>query len=102
MGAPSSAMACGAARDAGPAARAWLGGCAAALGADYALLGHVKPTESHPGAKPLGWEAFEALCRDRPMSIYAIGGLRRADLAEAKRRGAHGVALRSAAFGAGQ
>lgn len=75
---------------------------AAALGLDYALLGHVKPTASHPGAEPLGWDAFEVLCRDQPMPIYAIGGLTRADLAEAKRRGAHGVALRSAAFDASQ
>ena len=75
---------------------------AAALGLDYALLGHVNPTASHPGAQPLGWETFEALCRDQPMPIYAIGGLARADLPEAKRRGAHGVALRSAAFDVGQ
>lgn len=75
---------------------------AAGLGVDYALLGHVKPSASHSGAEPLGWEAFEALCRDQPMPIYAIGGLTRADLAEAKRRGAHGVALRSAAFDVGQ
>jgi thiamine monophosphate synthase len=32
------------------------------------------------------------------MPIYAIGGLVRADLVEARRRGAHGVALMSAAF----
>jgi thiamine monophosphate synthase len=32
------------------------------------------------------------------MPIYAIGGLMRADLAEARRRGAHGVALLGAAF----
>ena len=46
----------------------------------------------------LGWEGFAALVRDCPVPVYAIGGLTRADLAEAKRRGAHGVALRSAAF----
>ncbi len=72
---------------------------AAALGLDYAVVGPVKPTASHPGAAPLGWERFEDLVRGRPMPCYAIGGLTRADLAEAKRRGAHGVALRSAAFG---
>jgi 8-oxo-dGTP diphosphatase len=58
----------------------------------------VKPTPSHPGASPLGWDRFEALIRERPMPAYAIGGLTRADLGEAKRRGAHGIALRSAAF----
>jgi 8-oxo-dGTP diphosphatase len=71
---------------------------AALLGLDYAVVGPVKETSSHPGAKPMGWDAFEALAAGRPMPVYAIGGLTRADLAEARRRGAHGVALLSAAF----
>ena len=71
---------------------------AATLGLDYAVLGPVKETASHPGAAPLGWTAFEALAANRPMPVYAIGGLTRADLPEARRRGAHGVALLSAAF----
>jgi len=72
---------------------------AARLGVDYAVVGPVKPTASHPGARTLGWDGFAALARDRPMPVYAIGGLARADLPEARRRGAHGVALLSAAFG---
>ena len=72
---------------------------AAHLGLDYAVLGAVKPTASHPGATPLGWERFAELARDRPMPVYAIGGLTRADLPEARRHGAHGVALLTAAFG---
>ena len=71
---------------------------AADLGLDYAVVGAVKATASHPGATPLGWDRFEALARDRPMPVYAIGGLARADLPEARRRGAHGVALLTAAF----
>jgi len=71
---------------------------AAELGLDYAVVGPVNATPSHPGAQPLGWEAFGKLAADRPMPVYAIGGLTRADLAEARRRGAHGVALLSAAF----
>ena len=71
---------------------------AAALGLDYVVVGPVKPTASHPGAAPLGWDAFAALVKGCPLPAYAIGGLSRADLAEAKRHGAHGVALRSAAF----
>lgn len=73
---------------------------AAALGLDYAVLGPVAPTASHPQAASLGWERFGALARDRPMPVYAIGGLARADLAEARRHGAHGVALLSKAFAA--
>ena len=68
------------------------------IGVDYAVVGPVKATASHAGATPLGWDRFEALIRERSMPCYAIGGLTRADLAEAKRRGAHGVALRGAAF----
>ena len=73
---------------------------AARLGLDYVVVGPVKDTPSHPGAATLGWEGFAALVRGCPLPAYAIGGLTRADLAEAKRRGAHGVALRTAAFAA--
>jgi 8-oxo-dGTP diphosphatase len=69
------------------------------LGLDYVVVGPVKETASHPGAVSLGWDAFAALVKDCPLPAYAIGGLTRAELAEAKRHGAHGVALRSAAFG---
>lgn len=71
---------------------------AAALGLDYVVVGPVKATPSHPGAASLGWDGFAALVHDGPLPAYAIGGLARADLAEARRHGAHGVALRSAAF----
>ena len=68
------------------------------IGVDYAVVGPVKPTASHPGATPLGWQRFAELARHRPMPVFAIGGLTRADLAGARRHGAHGVALRGAAF----
>ena len=71
---------------------------AAELGVDYVVIGPVNPTPSHPNATPLGWERFAELVRHRPMPVYAIGGLTRADIAAARRQGAHGVALRSAAF----
>ncbi|MBZ0250256.1 MAG: thiamine phosphate synthase, partial [Burkholderiales bacterium] len=71
---------------------------AAQLGLDYIVVGPVKATPSHPGAATLGWEGFASLVRDCPLPAYAIGGLTRGDLAEARRHGAHGVALRTAAF----
>jgi 8-oxo-dGTP diphosphatase len=71
---------------------------AAGLGLDYVVVGPVKATPSHAGAALLGWEGFADLIRESPLPAYAIGGLTRADIAEAKRHGAHGVALRSAAF----
>ncbi|HEX4779256.1 MAG TPA: Nudix family hydrolase [Usitatibacter sp.] len=71
---------------------------AVSLGVDYVVLGPVKETPSHPGAEPLGWERFAALAQGLPMPVFAIGGLTRADLPEAARHGAHGVALLRAAF----
>jgi 8-oxo-dGTP diphosphatase len=71
---------------------------AAKIGVDYVVVGPVNATVSHPGATPIGWDRFGALIRDQPMPAYAIGGLARADLAPARERGAHGVALLGRAF----
>lgn len=65
---------------------------AAALGLDYALLGPVAPTRSHPGAPSLGWAGFAALAAHLPMPVLALGGLGAADMAAARDAGAHGVA----------
>lgn len=62
------------------------------LGADYAFLGPVLPTASHPGEPGIGWERFELLVRDFPIPVYAIGGLGPGDLEEAWLRGAQGIA----------
>lgn len=62
------------------------------IGADFAVLAPVCPTATHPGARPLGWEAFAALVDEVAIPVFALGGLRPADTAEAKRRGAQGVA----------
>lgn len=66
---------------------------AAALGLDYAVLGPVHPTASHPGAAALGWDAFAALKAHYPLPVFAIGGLRFTQLDEAWRAGAHGIAM---------
>jgi thiamine monophosphate synthase len=56
---------------------------AGALGLDYALLGHVQPTASHPGVTPLGWQGFAAVLADGiPLPVYALGGLKQQDLDE--------------------
>jgi 8-oxo-dGTP diphosphatase len=62
------------------------------LGLDYALLSPVCPTASHPGAKPLGWEGFAELVDAVGIPVLALGGLFPADLPEAKRHGAQGIA----------
>lgn len=65
---------------------------AARLGLDYALLSPVKPTATHPRARPLGWDGFAALADPAPIPVYALGGLGPADLDQAIRHGAQGVA----------
>ncbi|MGE0080934.1 MAG: Nudix family hydrolase [Thiohalomonadaceae bacterium] len=65
---------------------------AAAIGVDFAVLAPVQPTASHPGAPALGWEAFHALTELSRIPVYALGGLGPADLAQACRHGAQGIA----------
>lgn len=62
------------------------------LGCDFAVLGPVQPSASHPGAPALGWDAFEQLREQVSLPIYALGGLHPDDLAEARRHGAQGIA----------
>ena len=72
---------------------------AMALELDFAVLGPVKPTPSHPGAAALGWEGFARIARGTSIPVYAIGGMRRSDLEAAWRAGAHGIAMVSGAWG---
>jgi len=52
----------------------------------------VHPTASHPRAAALGWTSFGELCDTAPFPVYALGGLRREDLENARRAGAQGIA----------
>ncbi|GAB2502281.1 Nudix family hydrolase [Lysobacter humi (ex Lee et al. 2017)] len=65
---------------------------AQALDCDFAVLGSVQATASHPGVAPLGWQAFARLREGVALPIYAIGGLDASDLATARAHGAQGVA----------
>lgn len=62
------------------------------LALDYAVLGPIRATASHPGAAALGWARFAELVAGMPMPVFAIGGLGPQDLDEARAAGAHGVA----------
>ena len=68
------------------------------LDCDYAILGPVAPTATHPGARPLGWDAFAVLREPASLPIYAIGGLSPADLPAARAHGAQGIAAIRAFF----
>ena len=71
---------------------------AAALGCDFAVLGPVKETASHPGRPGLGWDDFAAMLAVPPLPTFALGGLTREDKDLAQRAGAHGIAAIRAAW----
>ena len=60
---------------------------------DFAVLSPVLPTQSHPGAAHLGWQAFAAMAAGSAIPVYALGGLCRDDTETAWQHGAHGIAL---------
>jgi 8-oxo-dGTP diphosphatase len=65
---------------------------AQALGCDFAVLGAVNATTSHPGAGAMGWRRFAELREAVSLPIYAIGGMSAGDIAVARQHGAQGVA----------
>lgn len=62
------------------------------LRADFAVLGPVLPTATHPHAAGLGWDGFEQLLDEAPRPVYAIGGVGPQLLPQAHQHGAQGVA----------
>ena len=62
------------------------------LGADFAVLGPVAETPSHPDTPGIGWQGFVAGTRDAGLPVLALGGQSAATLAEARQHGAHGIA----------
>jgi 8-oxo-dGTP diphosphatase len=71
---------------------------AATLGCDFAVMGPVRPTPSHPGVRPLGWDGFAREIAGTRIPVYALGGLDSEDLTIAVDRGAHGLAMRRGAW----
>lgn len=69
-------------------------------GLSYAVLGAVKPTSSHPGQPGLGWQGFLESTLGARLPVFAIGGLAWGDMPDARRHGAHGIAMLSQ-FGEG-
>ena len=66
---------------------------AVALDLDFAVLGPVRATPTHPGARTLGWDGFGALALGAALPVYALGGVVPEDLEAAWRCGAHGIAM---------
>ena len=63
------------------------------LGCDYALLGPVLPTLTHPEASAMGWAEFTRLITDCPIPVFALGGMQGDMMLEAQQNGAHGIAM---------
>lgn len=59
---------------------------------DYAVLGPVLATASHPHTNGLGWQRFAQLIGSTHLPVFAIGGMQSADLERAREAGAYGVA----------
>ncbi len=65
---------------------------ATAFDANFAVLGPVQATASHPDAPPLGWKRFSQLVDAACLPVYALGGIGPGDLGRARAAGAQGVA----------
>lgn len=63
------------------------------IGADFAVLGPVRRTPSHPDRNPIGWDGFRDAVRDAAIPVFALGGVDRVDMHVAWSCGAHGVAM---------
>jgi 8-oxo-dGTP diphosphatase len=63
------------------------------LGADFAVLGSLRHTPTHPEGLVLGWEGFAAIAREAAIPVYVIGGLKPADMQDAWAHGAQGLAM---------
>lgn len=71
---------------------------AAAIGVDFAVLGPVAPTASHPGSPGMGWQRLARLIAATAVPVYAIGGLSAGDLRHALDVGAQGIASQRAVW----
>jgi 8-oxo-dGTP diphosphatase len=71
---------------------------AAALSLDYAVLGPLRATPTHPDTPGIGLEAFAALVDGLPLPVFALGGVSGADMEMVRDAGAHGIAAIRAAW----
>jgi 8-oxo-dGTP diphosphatase len=65
---------------------------AGALSLDFAVLGPVRPTPTHPDAPAMGFDGFARAVEGTTLPVYALGGLSAGDLPAAIDAGAHGIA----------
>lgn len=71
---------------------------AAEIGCDYAVLGPILPTPSHPDSPGMGWDQMARLIADSTLPVFALGGITLEQLDLARSKGAHGIAMLRAAW----
>jgi 8-oxo-dGTP diphosphatase len=71
------------------------------LRCDFAVVGPLRATPSHPGQAGIGWDGFADLREQVALPLYAIGGLAGEDLATARAYGAQGIAAIRGLWGTG-
>ncbi len=62
------------------------------LGLDFVVVSPVLRTASHPATPPIGWPGLRALTEAAKLPVYALGGMTPAELEQAWRHGAQGIA----------
>ncbi len=62
------------------------------MGVDFVTLSPLQPTQTHPDAVPLGWDAAAQLIEGLNMPVYLLGGVVASDTERAWQLGAQGVA----------
>ena len=65
-------------------------------GADFALVGTIYKSTSHPDVKPAGIKLIEEITKDSSFPVLAIGGITADKIEEVVKAGAAGVAVISA------
>jgi len=64
--------------------------------ADFAVLGSVKKTLTHPDLEPIGWVEFNKLVNNSNIPIYSIGGMTDRDILSSLKYGGIGIASQRA------
>jgi len=62
------------------------------IGVDFATLSPVVVTTSHPHTSALGWPMFQSLAEAAALPVYALGGMDRSHIAQARQNSGQGVA----------
>jgi len=70
------------------------------IGVDFVVVAPVLTTASHPRALPLGWGGVQVLTDRSVVPVYALGGMKLADVVVAWDHGCQGIASVSALWNA--